>query len=186
MNEIRNKWLAERAQDVRASIEALRRDVEPLAYLQLGWRPPDGGWSIAQVLEHLIVTEESYLPALQGALQKTVATTSSEWTPSLIGGFLIRSQLPEAKTKMKTPARWQPGPGSRANPVQEYIATRERLLELMRQADGKDLRRARLSSPAARFIRLNAGDAFMTLVVHTQRHLRQIERIKAHPGFPVG
>jgi hypothetical protein len=31
---------------------------------------------------------------------------------------------------------------------------------------------------------MNLGDAFMTLVVHAQRHLRQIERIKARPEFP--
>ena len=180
-----NSWLTEREREIRASIAELREKVAPLEYLQLGWRPPEGGWSIAQVMEHLIITDESYLQPLSAALSgaKTTAT-SPEWRPSLIGGFLIRSQMPESTTKVRTPARWRPGPEARANVVEEYIRIRERLIEVLRQADGKDLRRVKLSSPAAKWIRINAGDALMTLVVHTQRHLRQIDRIMQHPGFP--
>ena len=180
-----NQWLNDREREIRASIDELRRKVEPLAYLQLGWRPPEGGWSIAQVMEHLIITDDSYLEPLSVALSGAKSSaTSFEWRPSLIGGFLIRSQMPESKPKMRTPARWRPGLEARANVVAEYIRVRERLIDLLTHADGKDLRRAKLSSPAAKWIRLNAGDALMTLVVHTQRHLRQIERIMSHPDFP--
>jgi hypothetical protein len=37
----------------------------------------------------------------------------------------------------------------------------------------------------SRFIRLNLGDAFMILVVHSRRHLGQIARILARENFPV-
>ena len=180
-----NTWLADRIRDVEQSIDIIKRDVSPLQYLQIGWRPPDGGWSIAQVMEHLILTEESYLDALARAMANQPASPSTEtWEPSFIGGFLIRSQKPESKQKMKSPRGWRPAPEARADVVEEYIKVRQRLIEVMRRADGYDLRRTKLSSPAAKFIRLNLGDAFMTLVVHTQRHLRQIERIKAQPTFP--
>jgi hypothetical protein len=183
-DDVNSPWLADRVRDVRSSISELRSKVEPLQYLQLGWRPPEGGWSIAQVMEHLVITDQSYVDALRKLLPKAKSSTSWEWQPSLIGGFLIRSQMPDSTTKMKTPARWRPGPEARANVVEEYIKLREELIDLMKQADGKDLRRTKLSSPAAKLIRINVGDAFMTLVVHTQRHLRQIDRILAHSQFP--
>jgi hypothetical protein len=178
------QWLNARKREVEESIAALQRDVAPLAYLQLGWRPPDGGWSIAQVLEHLIVTDESYLQVFDRLLAtKPDRPSSEEWRPSLIGGFLTRSQLPGAR-KMKTPAQWRPAPEARANVVEEYIQVRRRLVAALDKAPGHDLRRTKLSSPAAKFIRMNLGDAFMTMIVHTRRHLAQIERIKAQPGFP--
>jgi hypothetical protein len=184
-DDINNPWLAERAREMRESIAELRSKVGQLQYLQLGWRPPEGGWAIAQVMEHLLITDQSYVDALHEVLPRAHSATSSyEWRPSLIGGFLTRSQMPGNKTKMRTPARWQPGPEARANVVEEYIKVRQQLIELMKDADGKDLRRSKLRSPAAKWIRINVGDALMTLVVHTQRHLRQIDRIIDHPQFP--
>jgi hypothetical protein len=41
-----------------------------------------------------------------------------------------------------------------------------------------------MSSPVAKLIRLNLGDAINILVVHTQRHLQQMARIRNHPEFP--
>ena len=185
--QLDNPWLAERVRDIRASIAELRSEVSPLAYLQLGWQPPEGGWSVAQVIEHLIITDQSYVDRLDRLLAHKPAQPSHEvWQPSLIGGFLVRSQLPDSKRKLRTPSRWRPGPQPRAHPLEEYITLRERLIELVQKADGHDLRRTKLSSPASRFVRLNLGDAIMTLVVHTQRHLKQIARIKAHPQFPAG
>jgi hypothetical protein len=185
--QLKNPWLAQRARDIHDSIAELRREVAPLEYLQLGWRPPEGGWSIAQVLEHLIITDQSYIDALEPLLARPPKRPNhAPWKPSLIGGLLVRSQMPDSKQKVKTPRRWQPGPEARAEPLDSYIRVREKLIELVGKADGHDLRRTKLSSPAARFIRLNLGDAIMTLVVHTQRHLRQIGRIKGAAGFPPG
>lgn len=183
--QINNPWLAERARDVRANIAALRSETEPLAYLQLGWRPPEGGWSIAQVLEHLIITDESYLDELEPLLAAPPRHPSYvPWKPSLLGGLLVRSQRPDATMKVKTPTRWRPGPEPRADPLGQYIRLQEGLVALIERADGHDLRRTRLHSPISRLIRLNLGDAIMTLVVHTQRHLQQIRRIKGHAEFP--
>ena len=183
--EINNPWLAERAREIQQSILDIERDVVPLQYLQLGWRPPTGGWTIAQVMEHLIISDRSYVDLLTGKLQQPPARpVYSTWRPSLMGGLLVRAQRPESKRKVTTPPMWRPGPEARAEVVQEYIELRKRLLALVRQADGHDLRRTRLSSPAAKWLRLNLGDAIMTLVVHTQRHLQQIERIKSTEGFP--
>ncbi|HET9441300.1 MAG TPA: DinB family protein [Longimicrobiales bacterium] len=183
--QINNPWLAQRARELQTSIVEIERDVAPLAYLQIGWRPPDGGWSIAQVMEHLIITDQSYIDALEPLLAQPPRRVVQEaWRPSLMGGLLTRSQMPDSKRKLTTPRIWRPAPEARAHVVEEYIAVRKRLLQLLERADGHDLRRTRLSSPAARWIRMNLGDAFMTLIVHTQRHLQQIRRIKEFPDFP--
>lgn len=189
MNEpqLNNQWLAERVGEIRASIADLRREVGPLTYLQLGWRPPDGGWSVAQVIEHLTISDQSYIDRLDALLaRRPPQPVYEEWKPSLIGGFLVRSLMPASERKLPAPARWRPAPQPRADGLEAYIRIREHLIDVVMRADGHDLRRTRLSSPVSRLIRLNLGDAIMALVVHTHRHLKQIARIKAHAEFPAG
>ena len=175
-------WLDERKQEVRESIDAVRRIQNELAYLQLGWRPPDGGWSIAQVLEHLIISDSLYYPELR-ALVQTGKRGSSEWKPTITGGFIARALLPTSTRKTPAPQVFRPAE-PRANVVEEYIKVREELLQLMESAKGIDLRRNKVTSPVSKLIRINLGDAFQILVVHTQRHLQQIARVRAHPDFP--
>lgn len=57
-----------------------------------------------------------------------------------------------------------------------WLAQVETTRALMREADGLDLGRLKLSSPAARILRLNAGDAFAALAVHAERHMGQVRR----------
>lgn len=188
MNDIeRNqRWLAERISEVNASIADIKANALPLTYLQIGWRPRDG-WSIAQVFEHLIIVEQSYVQPLQKLLGRAPARTPrGEWRPSLIGGFLTRSVSPEASRKLPAPRIYRPAPEPRANVIEEYLGVRAALIELMQRAELWDLRRTKLRSPLSPLIRVNIGDAFLGLVKHAQRHLQQIERIMATPEFPRG
>lgn len=176
-------WLDERAREVRASIAAIRKIGGELEYLQLGWRPPDGGWSIAQVFEHLIIAETSYFAGVRRILGQG-KQGSEEYSASLIGGFIIRSLQPTSTRKVPAPRIYKPAPEARANVVDEYIKVREELLAYIERARGFDLRRNKLSSPVMKIIRVNLGDVFVIAIVHTQRHWQQIERIRSNPAFP--
>jgi hypothetical protein len=176
-------WLTERAGEVRASIEAIKRLRGELSYLQLGWRPPDGGWSIAQVFEHLLISDVSYLPTIRHLIVEG-RRGDTPWKPSFAGGLVINSVSPTQTRKTRAPRIFRPAAEARANVVDEYIRVREEFLRLLESAEGVDLRRNRMSSPVAKIMRMNLGDAFMILTVHTQRHLHQIERIRSHPEFP--
>jgi hypothetical protein len=175
-------WLDERARDVRESIDALRRIKTELAYLQLGWRPPDGGWSIAQVIEHLIISDSLYLPELREVIANGKPGTA-EWKPTMTGGFIIRALQPTSTRRTPAPRVFRPAE-PRADVVDACIRVKEELAGLMESAKGVDLLRNKLHSPVSKLIRINLGDAFMILTVHTQRHLQQIARVRAHPDFP--
>ena len=178
-----NQWLEERAREVRASIATIEGLRDELSYLQLGWRPPDGGWSIAQVFEHLISADVSYLERMEELVEKG-QRGNTPWKPTLAGGLLIKSLSPTQKRKSSAPRIYRPPAEPRANVVDAYLALRISFLELIERAGGVDLRRNRMTSPVMRLIRPNLGDAIMILTVHTQRHLQQIERIRAQPDFP--
>jgi hypothetical protein len=180
-----SEWLNERAREVRASIDSIKTLRDQLEYLQIGWRPPEGGWSIGQVFEHLILTDQPYLELIPPLLEKAQRGDAA-WKPSMMGGFITRAVSPGTARKIKARKGFQPGPEPRANVIDEYIEVRERLLPLIEQAKGVDLNKASMKSPVMGLIRYNLGDAFMILTKHTQRHLQQIERVRNHPQFPKG
>jgi hypothetical protein len=146
--------------------------------------PPEGGWSIAQVFEHLCRANLDYLDGpLATAIEKSRARGPSEkpWRPSLAGGWLAGA-LVEGTKPVPTMKPWRVTGEPRPNVVDAFLATVERLRAAMLQADGHDLG-VGFSSPVAPLIRINLGDAFRVLVVHCHRHLAQVERTRRAVGM---
>jgi len=145
--------------------------------------PPDGGWSIAQVFEHLCVANLSYLDGpLPAAIAKAKARGRPDkpWKPGFTGGFLTR-MLVEGTRPVVTPRLYRVGPTPRAGVVDEFLRTIERTRAMMLDVDGFDLR-VGLASPVTPLIRPNLGDAFRIVVVHAHRHLGQVERTRRAVG----
>ncbi len=166
-----------------ADVTATARDLSPA---QLAWTPPEGGWSIGQVLEHLVTVADSYYRVVRPLVYAPDAPAGelgrSGWDPTWTGWLLVSSL--RSKRRMPAPAIWRVGPGPRANVLQAFLDRQQVLVQLLRASAALHWKRVRLRSPASRLIRLNLGDAFTALVVHGQRHAQQMERLRAHAGFP--
>ena len=153
---------------------------------RLGQRPAAGGWSVAEVYEHLCISNDGYLDRIDAIVRAGDAARSADgavWSPSLMGGWLTSSL--ESPRKLPAPKKIRPGPAPRERVVDEFIDRQRRLLGLLDAARGLDWKRVRTSSPIAPIIRLNLGDCFRIMVVHTHRHLGQIERVRTSIGSPV-
>jgi len=68
--------------------------------------------------------------------------------------------------------------------VERLLEAQTRIAGFMRDADGLDLNKVRLKSPALGLIRYNVADCFAILVVHTDRHLTRAEEIAKMADFP--
>lgn len=151
----------------------------PLDPEQLVRRPPTGGWSVGHVLEHLCVTSELYeapIRALLRSARADAAAAQRQWKPTLIGRFTVR--MFERPTRMPTPKRMAPAASPRGGVVESFLAHQRTLAQLLDDANGFDWQRLRMPSPVVSLpIRFNLGDVFFILVVHAERHARQIERI---------
>jgi hypothetical protein len=146
--------------------------------------PPDGGWSIEQVFEHLCLSNRQYLDGpLPHAVARSVEQGPSirEWRPSFLGGWLTSLLLEGAKPQ-PTPRSLRVDSTARANVVDEFLRSVAELRKLLFEADGHDLR-VGMRSPISPIIRMNIGDAFRILVVHSHRHLAQAERTRRAVGM---
>lgn len=176
-------WISERAGEMRqiiSEIEDLGRQLTPM---QLHWRPREDQWSIAQILEHLVLTDRPSLEPLSNLIA-TSPRGDSTWKPTIMGRLILMAVEPTTRRKTKAKKGFLPAMQPAGDVLAEYVAVRKQLLELLLESERVDLNAARTSFPIRTPIRYNLGDAFMIFVRHTQRHLQQINRIRVHSDFP--
>ncbi|MEP6730197.1 MAG: DinB family protein [bacterium] len=165
-----------------ATRERIAALVRPLNPAQLNEHPEPKGWSVGQVLEHLVIADELYDDPFATLLRNTrqdAGAPAREWKSSFVGGLIAKSLLnPKA---LSGPKVFRPGPTPR-NGVPEVLLGREmRFVQAMDDAASFDWRKLRIGSPALpRWApKMNLGDGFRIHVVHVTRHAGQIERLVA-------
>ncbi|WP_118951793.1 DinB family protein [Taibaiella helva] len=138
---------------------------------------PDGGWSIAQCLEHLNSYGRYYLPEIEKGLSRARPVTADTFTSTWLGNYFTRMMEPGAK-KYKAPKDHRPAPDLDAVAViATFIEQQETLLAYLRQAGAADMDKVRIPISIARWIRLKLGDVFRFLVAHNERHMQQALRL---------
>jgi hypothetical protein len=163
------------------AISARAREVAAaLTPEQLLWTPPDKGWSVAQIFEHLCIAHDSYLDRLQQTLEGEElprrAGTATPWAPRFAGAFLVRSL--RASRKLPSPRLYRVGPRPRPRAIDEFLERQDRFITLIDRAAPLEWSACQLSSPTTSIIRFNLGDAFLIMVAHAQRHLGQVARVR--------
>jgi hypothetical protein len=160
-----------------AKLSAVRARLDDRVLL---WQPPEGGWSIGQVMEHLCVSHDSYLDpmrALVGNRPAGAAREDNGWKPSFAGRLLVSGL--KGERKLPSPRKYRVGPHARPEVARELASRHDIIARVLESAGTYDWRRIRVRSPVLPLLRMNLGDCFEVLVVHEERHFRQIDRLLA-------
>ena len=92
---------------------------------------------------------------------------------------------PPPKRRFRTQKIFIPSPDRPLDQVRrEFLSVRDQLREQLRAADGLDLKRAKVQSPALRFLRMPLGAYFAMILAHDRRHLWQARQVRTAPAFP--
>jgi hypothetical protein len=162
--------------EVFAANEEVRRRlvecVEGLSEEQRRERGADGGWSAADIIEHLSLTERRVTRALEGMLPQTAdggGGKASNFTPFSLDAYVEQANA----RKFEAPEYIRP----RGVPYGESLAhlkeSRAALEGLRPRFDAADLT-AQFPHPA--FGPLNLAQWLAFIGIHEERHLRQLER----------
>lgn len=142
---------------INERVKALGSDLDDA---QLNSQPADGGWSIGQVFEHLVVANDSYVERIRDIVRRHDARRSrsnqAAWRPTLMGR-LIADALRSTRN-LPAPRMYRPSPRPRPNVVDEFLRRQHELAALVHEAEGLDWRRVRTRSPVTPLVRLNLGD----------------------------
>lgn len=137
----------------------------------------NGGWSIAQCLQHLNEYGDYYLPEIEKAVFRNADTAKTTFKSTWFGNYFTRMMEPETgKKKMKAFKKYNPPPKLNAHAVvAEFIRQQEQLLLLLTKAATADLD-TKIPISLTRLIRLKTGDVLQFVIAHNERHVQQAKR----------
>lgn len=184
MQTLNNQILLSSLQQETSELLAFARHLQPQKQAVLLQTPANGGWSIAQVLEHLNTYSHYYLPLLTNALAQSKPASSPQFRPGWLGNYFTRLIQPAAngtiQKKMKAAKQHLPAPQLNArNVLQTFITHQEQLLQVLQQASGKDLGNIKIPVSILPVLKLKTGDILRFLCAHQQRHLKQMQLVLA-------
>ena len=136
-------------------------------------------WSIAEVAEHIALSESLILGMVEGQVLKAPAKKPGEGISDkqLMAGIVDRSQKAQAPEVLKPVNKWP----SRDALVKDFNAARDKTIAWTKTTT-EDLRAHAAPHPA--FGPLDAHQWILLLAGHSARHTLQIEEVKTAPGYP--
>lgn len=159
--------------------DALLAEAGALTAEQWLFRPCSDRWSIAEILEHLVIVERR----VQQRISDMLKPDAEPGPPSQTADQYIIDQVPLRTTKVQAPELIQPtGTWSGPEALKEFLAARQGTLELL--TSQPRLRGWTFSHPL-----YGAWDGYQWILAaaaHSARHTDQIREVKADGTFPQG
>ena len=174
--------------DNTTNIEKAKSLTAGLSAAQLNWQPQPGKWSIAQNLAHLNFGYQ-YFDTLASSIAAARAKGIIGTGPFRYGwlsSWIMKSQEPPPKRKFKAAKITTPSPDvDAAKAVADYLRMNARLGELIQEADGLDLARAKTPLGPLKWLKMPLGARLAHMTTHDRRHLWQAEQVRNDPNFPI-
>ena len=160
--------------------EYLLKTVEGLSEEQLNYKSSPDAWSIANCVEHVTISENAIGEMLQGTLStmadenlKASAMLSDEDVYALISG---------RDKKVTTSEPFEPSGkfGTYEETLAAFNAKRGEHIEFLKKSDD-DFRAHYKEMP---FGTIDGYQVVLFMAGHTERHVKQMEEVKADENFP--
>lgn len=169
----------------RQQFEEISRDaaalVEGLSEEEFNWRPASGVWSIEECLAHLTMVGHAQLRNIEEAIDAGRAsglTGSGEFEYSAIERYVLRESEPPPRSTVRAPKRFVPVHNQPLTAVMPTFYHVQRMFQLqIERADGLDLKRVKVATPIAKFLRMSLGATFAQAAAHERRHLAQARKV---------
>lgn len=194
--------------DIYAANDTVRRQlterVENLSEAQQTFRPAEGAWSIAEIVDHLSIIERNMVQLIgrllkqsEGAAAERNAGDGGDKGGDKSDGdvqnaaaiappfrpFSLDSYVEQIRdVKLTAPERVRPGGSvTLADALAALGRTRAEIEGMRPRLEAADLGAATYPHPA--FGELNTAQWLAFIGEHEARHLRQIENLMSAPGF---
>jgi len=149
---------------------------------QWEWKPEPDVWSIAEVAEHIALSEDT----LFASVRKTVAgppagpaqlAETKGKDEAVMKTAVDRGRKFKAPQNLQPTHRWK----TKAELVSHFKDSRDRTIEYVQTTTG-DLRAHAAPHPA--YKELDAYQWILFIAGHSERHILQLNEVKTKPGYP--
>jgi hypothetical protein len=153
----------------------LTDEVSSLSTAQLNFRPAPDRWTVAEVVQHLVVAEANYWKLLHDALKQPPKKLKESATDADVLWYGIDRTRHDKTSQDQNPKDQEI---DAAQALKKFLAMHAQLLAMARSSD-EDLR-----GHAVPEWGVDAYQCLLEISAHEQRHILQIREIKASAGFP--
>lgn len=163
---------------LNAAKEKFLASVSGLSEAQLKFKPAADRWSIAEIAEHIVLSE-TFLHEVVADMLKSPATPDKKSAvpdATVLQNATDRTNRLQTRDSLVPTGRW----GTLKQTLKEFEAARARTLALVKAQQSE------LRSHFAKFgpLELDAHQWLLSLAGHSERHTAQINEVKAAPNFP--
>ena len=157
--------------------------LEPFSDAQAEWKPPDGEWSIAEAVEHILLTDEWVRGHMAGALREAEGKGEWDTAPPEIRKFSGEQLRRREQGFIAAPDHLLPRGGQKLSEMRgRLLASREAVLDALRPFRARDM--SRLVLRPSRYGDQNVYDRIEYTGIHDYLHHEQMERLVRLDGFP--
>jgi hypothetical protein len=143
----------------------------------LTMQPGPDRWSVVECFSHLNKAAREMTQAIDAGMADARfrnLKSDGPFSYPLHERLFVQSLEPPPRFRARAAANLQPAGDVRVEDVlQEFFKWQDEFDSRLRQADALDLRRARVQSPVASWLRYSLGTAFRVFLAHERRHLWQ-------------
>jgi hypothetical protein len=156
--------------------------VKGLSEEQLKWKAAPDRWSVFEVSEHIALAESFLFGLISEQIMKSPADTSKTTTVTM---EQILKMVPDRTNKFQAPEPIKPDKSpwtSEADTIAAFKQRRQTTIDFISKGND-DMRERFFMNPAFK-AEMDAYLWIAFLAAHTERHVKQIEEVKANPNFP--
>lgn len=149
---------------------------------QINRRPAEDKWSIGELLDHIMVTNQQYFPLFENVISgkhRNPFLGRFQVLPEFFGQTILNAVEPDTLRKVKTVRKFQPvNRLFTLTKLNDFEKHQLQLMEYARASDRLDHRQVILTSPVARYIVYSLESTFMIILSHELRHINQAAMLR--------
>lgn len=155
------------------------KSIEGVSDAQWTFKPSPTAWSIAEVAEHIAISESTILGMIQEKMLPLPAPKAGETMPDdkVIAALVDRTSKFQAPEMLKPVSKW----ATQDALVKDFNAARDKTIEFVKTTK-EDLRAHAAPHPALKI--LDTHQWVLLIGGHSARHTAQIEEVKTAAGYP--
>ena len=166
---------------LHATRKMLLDSVAALSDAQWRFQPSPDRWSVGQCAEHIVLTEERLFSLITEKILKSPAAPEKATAEQRAKDAQVLERMSDRSQKAQAPEALVPGPAtSRTELLERFKQVRDRTIAYVDQTEAP-LRLHFASVPGGE---MDAYQFLLMIAGHTDRHVQQIEEVKAAAGFP--
>lgn len=167
------------SQYLAATRDDLAKTFQGLSAAQWTFKPAPNRWSIAEIVEHLVMAEgrvqSRFAQWPAGAEESNPERTPSEMDARIIAEVPVRTRGIQAPPLLIPTGQW-----SSTEALERFLCARNETLRLLELTP----RLRAYSMPHPVFGPWDGYQWLLAVAAHCERHIDQIREVKTCPGFP--